>query len=386
MQFPKHFLFGAALSAHQVEGNNVHSNWWHAEQNGFVPPSGIAADHYHQFDSDFAMGRKLGLNAMRISLEWSRLQPKEGVWDKREVEHYHHVFRSLRHRGFIPMVTLFHWTMPQWLLEKGGFETYYGLRAFRKFVRGVASEFGKECQLWITINEPEVFAFESYFFGKHPPFGKSLWRAWKVYRNLIKAHFDAHKILKLYIPHVRVGVAKNVAYHLPHSKSILDRLVVWIANKFGNECFIEKTKHTLDFIGLNYYFTHRLKFSLLKGFENMNEKFPMSEMGTKTFPQGLYYLLRRFQKYDKPLYVTENGIANAHDKMREQFIREHIKAVHQARQEGVQIKGYFYWSLIDTYEFRDGFDRKFGLAEVNYSNLKRTPRISAQLFNSFRKR
>ncbi len=364
----------------------MHNNWWHAENNGLIPKSGIAADHYHQFDSDFAMGRKLGLNSMRISLEWSRLQPREGEWDEREVEHYHHVFRSLRKHGFIPMVTLFHWTMPQWLAEKGGFETEYGLRAFRKFVRGIASEFGKECQLWLTVNEPEVFAFDGYWFAKHPPFVKSLWRAWKVYRNTIKAHKEAYQILKRYIPHVRVGVAKNVAHHEPHSKSVLDKLVVWIANKFGNEYFIDRIKNHLDFIGLNYYFTHRLRFSWRKGFEHMNEQFPKSDMGIKTYPQGLYHLLKRFQKYDKALYVTENGIANATDTMRAQFIREHIKAVHQARLEGAPIKGYFYWSLIDTYEFQDGFDRKFGLAEVDFANLKRTPRVSPQLFTSFRKR
>jgi beta-glucosidase len=160
MHFPKHFLFGAALAGHQVEGNNIHSNWWKAESAGLVPPSGVAANHYHHFDSDFGMAKSLGLNAMRISLEWSRLEPVKGEWDPKAIEHYHHVFRSMKKHGLVPMVTLFHWTMPQWLASKGGFETEYGVKMFRRFVRKVAREYGRYCQLWLTINEPEVFVFE----------------------------------------------------------------------------------------------------------------------------------------------------------------------------------------------------------------------------------
>ncbi len=323
---------------------------------------------------------------MRVSIEWSRLEPEEGKWDLKAVEHYHQVFRSLRKHGLVPMVTLFHWTMPQWLAVKGGFETEAGLKAFRKFVRAVAVEYGKECQLWLTVNEPEVFVFDGYLFAKHPPFYKNIWKALKVYRNVIRAHNQSYAILKKYIPYVRVGVAKNVAFHEPFREgNVLDNLVVKIANYVGNEFFIERIKNRIDFIGLNYYFTHTVKFSLLRGFKPMNEKYPKSDMGMKTYPSGLYHLLKRFNKYYKPLYVTENGIANCTDIMRVRFIHEHVTAVHRARHEGVLVKGYFHWSLIDTYEWQDGFDRKFGLAEVDYTTQKRKLRVSPQLFSSFRK-
>ncbi len=387
MHFPKHFLLGASLAGHQVEGYNTNSNWWHAEQAGQVPPSGAASDHYHLFDSDFAMAHSLGLNAIRLSLEWSRLEPLEGQWDEKAVAHYHHVFKSMRKHGLIPMVTLFHWTMPQWLAERGGFETEVGVKAFRRFVRRIAGEFGEECQLWLTVNEPEVFAFEGYLWGKHVPFRKSIWKTYHVYRNLIRAHRDAYKILKRHIPHVKVGVAKNVAYHEPYRpKHALDRLVVWMARTFGNEFFIDRVRYQTDFIGLNYYFTHTVRFSWRKGFQQMNEVEPKSDMGSKTYPLGLYHLLKRFGKYQKPLYVTENGIANSTDAMRARFIREHLASVARARSENIPIKGYFYWSLIDTYEWQDGFDRKFGLAEVDFSTQKRKPRISHQLFPSMRKK
>lgn len=387
MHFPKHFLFGAALSGHQAEGNNIHSNWWQAESAGLVPPSGAGANHYQHFDSDFAMARGLGLNAMRISIEWSRLQPQYGVWDESAIAHYHQVFRSLQKHGLVPMVTLFHWTMPEWLAQKGGFETEYGVKMFKRFVRRVVKEYGKYCQLWLTINEPEVFAFEGYLWGKHAPFQKNIRKTLRVYRNLIRAHREAYEILKRHIPHVKVGVAKNVAYHEPYRPNhMLDKFVVNIAHKFGNEFFIDRVQNQLDFIGLNYYFTHTLKFGLPRGFVQMNGEFPKSDMGEKTYPLGLYHILKKFTKYGKPMYVTENGIANARDDMRVRFIREHVASVARARSEMIPIKGYFYWALIDTYEWQDGFDRKFGLAEVDFNSQQRKPRISRQVFSSFRKK
>lgn len=387
MHFPKHFLIGAAMAGHQVEGNNLHSNWWDAESQGKIPPSGMAADHYRKFDSDFALAHSLGLNAMRISIEWSRLEPGEGEWNEAAIAHYHHVFKSLRKHGHIPMVTLFHWTMPLWFAERGGFAVASNLKYFKRFVRKVAREYGKHCQLWLTVNEPEVFAFDSYLFGKHVPFEKNARKALTVYRNLFAAHKAAYVILKRYIPHVRVGVAKNVALNIPfRSDHPLDKLVAWVGNKLGNEFFIDRVKNHIDFIGLNYYFTHLVKFDIWSGFIPMNEQFPMSDMGIKTNPQGLYKLLKRFEKYNKPLYVTENGIANASDNMRVRFIKEHLAAVYKARLEGVPVKGYFHWSLLDTYEWQDGFDRKFGLAEVDFQTQKRTLRVANQLFHSFRKK
>ena len=163
----------------------------------------------------------------------------------------------------------------------------------------------------------------------------------------------------------------------------LDQLTVKIARYFGNEFFINRLKNQLDFIGLNYYFTHTLKFDWLAGFKEMNEQFPKSDMGLKTYPKGLYFLLKRFARYKKPLYITENGIANATNEMRERFISEHLDAIAQALGEGISAKGYFYWSLLDTYEWHMGYRLKFGLAEVDYETLNRTPRVQEKFFKTF---
>ncbi len=387
MTLPDHFLVGAALAGHQVEGQNIHSNWWHAEKQGLVPRSGSAANHYHLFDEDFAMAASLGLNSMRISIEWSRIEPKEGQWDLQAIEHYHQVFASMRKHGLTPMVTLFHWTLPQWLAAKGGFETAVGVKTFKRFVTVVAREFAAECQLWLTINEPEVFAFEGYWTKKHVPFRRNILLTLKVYINLIRAHKAAYKIVKQAVPHAQVGLAKNVAYNEPFRKNHwLDKLIVKVANKFGNEFFINCITRQLDFIGLNYYFTHTVRFSWTSGFEEMNKKYPKSAMGFKTYPKGLYHLLKHFAKYRKPLYVTENGIANAADSMREDFIAEHLLEVKRAYAENIPVKGYFYWSLLDTYEWQDGYSLKFGLAEVNLESFERKLRVRKDLFRALRSR
>ena len=246
MHVSKHFLLGAATAGHQVEGNNIHSNWWHEEQLGKMPKSMAAADHFRLFDSDFTMAQKLGLNAMRISIEWSRIEPVEGSWDEVAIAHYHKVFASLRKHGLTPMVTLFHWTMPQWLAAKGGFETEFGVKMFRGFVQKIAREFGTECRLWTTVNEPEVYAFSSYFNGTHPPFQKNLRKALTVYRNLIKAHYVGYDALHKYARFAKVGVAKNVSYAEPlRPGNMLDKLVVKIGQKFGNEFFIDRIKNKL---------------------------------------------------------------------------------------------------------------------------------------------
>ncbi len=385
MQLPKGFLLGAALAGHQVEGNNTDSNWWQAELQGKVPSSGLGADHYHQFDSDFVLAKELGLNAVRISIEWSRIEPREGQWNAEAIAHYHEVFASLQKQGLTPMVTLFHWTLPQWLARKGGLETQFGVQAFAKFIEVIAHEYGHKANLWLTLNEPEVFAFEGYYTAKHVPFRTNLFLALKVYYNLICAHKLAYRILKQVNPSAQVGVAKNVAYNEPFRPNhIFDRLIVKVANKIGNEFFIDRIRKQLDFIGLNYYFTHTVKSKWYFGFEAMNIKHPKSAMGITTYPRGLYFLLKRFSKYRKPIYITENGIANANDEMRGEFIAQHLHAVDEAIRAGVNVKGYFNWALIDTYEWQKGYDLKFGLAEVNYHTLKRTLRLPAKFFNQFR--
>ncbi len=388
---PKGFLLGAASSAHQVEGQNMNSDWWAAEQQGLVPKSGEACDHYNRYDEDFRIAQDIGLNAFRISIEWARIEPLEGKWDKVAIEHYRKVLKKMKELGLTRMVTLHHFTLPLWLAEKGGFESSIGAAAFGRFAWFIAQNLGDEIDLWCTINEPEVYVGMSYSMGKWPPFKKNKLLGFTVLRNLITAHKKAYEAIKQVKPQAQVGLAKNNAYYEAYRKlNPFDRLLAWASDTFGNNYFLRKTSGHLDFIGLNYYFYNSIKFSITGGLKDMNFNFlanhptdpvevQRSDMGWRTFPEGVYHLLKSLKKYHKPIYITENGIANARDDMRKNFIKQHLYWTRRAIDEGADVRGYFYWSLTDNYEWSDGYNPLFGLVEVDYSTQERKIRKSAEV-------
>ncbi len=391
IHLPKGFLLGVASAAHQVEGNNINSDWWAAEEEGKVPKSGIACDHYNRFEEDFQIAHDIGLNAYRISIEWSRIEPEEGKWNKKEVEHYRKVLQTMKAKGLTRMVTLFHFTLPNWIMKKGGFENKQTVEAFTRFAWFAAQNLGDEIDLWCTINEPEVYAGMSYKAGKWPPFKNNIYLLLKVINNLILAHKKAYKAIKQVLPNSQIGLAKNNIYYEAYRKhNFLDQIIVWFSKEIGNSYFIDKVKKEMDFIGMNYYFYNWIKFKFPTGFTDMNFNFAFnrpedpvevqrSDMGWRTFPEGIYHLLMDLKKYNKPIYITENGIANARDDMRQDFIRQHLNWMSKAMKEGADVRGYFYWSLTDNYEWADGYGPRFGLVEIDYPTQKRTIRESASI-------
>lgn len=384
LNIPADFLLGAAISAHQVEGNNLNSDWWHFEKQGKVPPSGSACDHYNRFEEDFQMAKDMGLGAVRISIEWARIEPVENKWDRVAIEHYRKVLKKMKQLGLVRMVTLHHFTLPLWLSEKGGFEHRGGVGAFARFAWFVAHNLGEEIDLWCTINEPEVFAQQGYLKGVWPPFKKyRILQAFQVYRNLAKAHVAAYDAVKGVLPGAQVGIVKNNVYYEP-AGGFFDRLICTAADYLGNQWFLNKIRKQTDFIGLNYYFTRVLKLGF--GIKTVNSPDrPKSDMGWQTYPKGIYHVLSGLKKYRKPVYVTENGIANARDDMRKDYIRQHLVWALKARQEGLDLRGYFYWSLMDNYEWADGFGPRFGLAEVNFETQERKVRPSAGIFKEMKR-
>ncbi len=390
--FPKGFLLGAASAAHQVEGDNLNSDWWYWEQQGRLPKSGQACDHYHRYQEDFGLAKQIGLNAMRISIEWARIEPEEGRWNAQAIEHYKKVLQSMKAQGLTRMVTLWHFTLPKWLADKGGFETKEGIEAFGRFAWFVAQNLGKEIDLWVTINEAEVYTGGSYKMGKWPPFKKNLYLTWRVLDNLILAHKAAYKAIKEALGDVPIGIAKNNSYLEPYRKNNLaDRLIVFVADKIYNHYFLEKIENQLDFIGLNYYFFNRHKFSWRHGMEEMNRNFTFgqisiddqlnrSDMGWFLYPAGIYHLLLDLKRYNKPIYITENGLADAADTRRPKFLCETLGWVSKAVDQGIDVRGYFHWTLTDNYEWDHGFGPRFGLIEMNYATQGRKIRPSAQIF------
>jgi len=397
LKFPKSFLLGAATAAHQVEGNNSKNDWWKYEQMGKLPKSGEACDHYNRYEEDFQIAKKIGLNAIRISIEWSRIEPAEGKWNSKEIEHYKKVLRNLKEQGFTRMVTLHHFTLPTWVANQGGFETKRGVEAFARFAWFVAENLGDEIDLWVTINEPRVYTGQGYIFGVRPPFKKNYLQALNVYLKLIDAHKAAYRAIKEVEPGARVGIVENLPYNEPaYSKHLFDRLLTKFVDFFSGHYFLIRIRNQFDFIGLNYYFYHRLEFHhryiVLDANRNRNEEFrddhsefSRSDMGWRLFPEGLYFLTQQLKKYNKPIYITENGLADAKDTFRYDYIKRALKCLMDSIADGADIRGYFYWSLTDNYEWNDGFWPRFGLVDIDYKTQKRKVRQSARIFKQIKR-
>lgn len=396
-RFPKNFLWGASTSAHQVEGNN--KNDWtsfenknaismaeNAKKMGFFLDkfskdaqkpsnyiSGLACCHAENFDSDFYLANKIGLNAYRFSIEWSRIEPEKGKFDKNAIDHYKKVIRVLRTYKIEPVVTLWHWTLPVWFAQRGGFLKRKNVKYFLRFVKRMAFELKDEVKYFVTLNEPEIYSMNSYFRGIWPPQKKGLVNFYKVTQNLILAHVGSYILIKKMNREAEVGIAKNNTYFEIGKPSFTNKALKKIADKYWNDYFLQKISKYQDFIGLNYYFRNRIE-----GWFNKNRNARTSDLGWDLYPRGIYYVLRDLQKYKKPILITENGLADAQDKNRSWFLTETIKSIAKAIDEGVDVRGYLHWSLIDNFEWDKGFWPRFGLIEIDYKTQKRKIRSSAE--------
>ena len=266
--------------------------------------------------------------------------------------------QSLRDRGIEPFVTLWHFTLPLWFAKKGGFENPKAPEIFARYCGYVVERLGDMAKFWMTMNESMVYASGGYLKGVWPPFNKNFFRFLKVIKTLISSHLASYIIIRKINPELRVGIAKNNIYFESFP----------LISHFWNFYFLNKIKNHLDFIGLNYYFHRKL-------FGNKNKE--VSDMNWEIYPKGIYYLLRELKLYNLPIYITENGLADAKDTKREKFIKEHLFWAHKAIEEGVDLRGYFYWSLLDNFEWAHGFGPRFGLIEVDYETMERKIRPSA---------
>ena len=412
LMFPDHFLWGVATASHQNEGNNTNNDFWAWEQDpshiADQTTSGLACNWWEDAESDFDRAASMGLNSIRLSLEWSRIEPRAGTWDLSALDRYRTMLLALRDRDLEPMVTLHHFSNPQWLAEQGGWKNPGTVAYFERFVRKVIDTLGDQCRLWCTINEPNVYALMAYVTGEWPPGKQNALDFIRVGRNQLRAHAIATHIIQKHNPQAQVGFAKHMAIIEPATNDQMrDRLVASLQRHIINDGFLRsvvqgqfrfpfgiglRTTGTSfaenTFLGLNYYGRHHIRFNLASPgtlFGDLTPAPPETAWPApwhtrEIYPAGITQLVAQLAYYDHPIYVTENGLADADDSQRPGFILAHLAALQKATQQGADVRGYYHWTLIDNYEWAEGWSTRFGLIALDPETQVRTPRPSMELY------
>ena len=408
-KFPKRFLWGASISAHQTEGNN-HNQWsvWELENakskaaqaeyhygdlenwpeikteakhpDNYV--SGVAADHYRRYEKDIALARSLNMNALRFSVEWSRIEPQQGSWDVAAIDHYKKYLTELKRNGIEPVMTLFHFSLPIWFADAGGFEKRSNIKYFVRFAEKVVAELGKDVTYIITLNEPEVYAYESYYLGHWPPAMQSRRTFMSVQLNLIRAHNQVARMIHATNRRYKVSIAKNSNYFYPGDNARLSILSANVMQYFQDDFLLKRVTKTCDFLGVNFYFSNRVY-----GYRVHSPHDQVSDLGWDLSPDDLEHTLERlWVKYKLPLIITENGVADATDAKRQWWMSRTILAMQRAIEAGVDLRGYLHWSLLDNFEWDKGKWPRFGLIHVDYSTMKRSVRPSGRRYGALIKK
>ena len=395
MKFPEDFYWGAATASYQVEGGIENTDWAKAAQEGRVPVAGRSSDHYNRYEEDFDIAKELGHTAHRFSVEWARIEPEEGKFDEDAIKHYREVLQALRARNIEPFITLWHFTLPLWFSESGGFERKDSPEIFARYCAYVVKELGSECTHFSTINEPIVFAGLGWLKGNWPPFKMftlatpfdmtdsgdrdvsrpeisygAFFAYRKVVKNLAKAHNAAYDAIKVIRPEVDVSLVKHVVA-FDANWNPFNRLRAKVQDIFLNHSFLRLVYKKCDSIGLNFY--HYVKFG-------NRPEYKKTDMGWEMVPEGIYNALHSLWKYEKPIYISEAGLADGDDSDRAEYITKQIEATYRAMQDGVDVRGHMYWSLLDNYEWALGYEKRFGLVEIDYETLERKVRPSAYVY------
>ncbi|MBN2388846.1 MAG: glycoside hydrolase family 1 protein [Anaerolineales bacterium] len=406
--FPKGFLWGTATAAHQVEGNNANNNWHRWEQEGHTQgKAGLACDWWGgRWKEDFDRAAEAGQNAHRLSVEWSRIQPTPDTWDEEALERYRTMLRGLRERGLTAMVTLHHFTNPLWLEERKAWENETSAALFEKFVRKTVEALREYCSLWCTVNEPNVYALLAYVAGDFPPGAHSLKRAAVVQANLLRGHAAAYRTIHELQPEARVGFAVQIRPMVPARAWFpLDRLMRNIQFNGINLAFpsgistgvmktpvgsvrIPEAKGTQDYFGLNYYSMDTVAFDLTRPAELFGRRYypEGSDVAVggmnANIPEGIFAAIKWATRLypDVPILITENGIEDADDSLRPRYLVQHLHQVWRTVNFNWPVKGYFFWSLVDNFEWERAWTQRFGLWELDLETQKRTRRPSADLY------
>lgn len=410
-RLPDGFLLGTATSSLQIEGGDRNNNWFRWCEQGRIKDGShciVACDHWNRVEEDVALLKKLNNHTYRMSLEWSRIEPEEGKFDPEAMSHYRWEIETLVGAGIRPLVTLHHFSNPLWFEDSGSWMNPQAIDRFQRYVEYVVSNLGDLVSDWVTINEPNVYAAQSYLLDLWPP-GKSSIRAYlQVARNMVLAHVKAYR--KIHEVRRKMGFGADTlvgaAHHLrvidPKSNLLPERWLARIFHYLFEEIFVTgmaegkllfplgsgyplgKGKY-MDFLGVNYYSRDMVSLSwnpiMLFGKTEPKKGAPVNDLGWEIYPEGLYRVCKFYwDRFRTPVFVTENGVCDAKDQVRARFIYDHLYQVKRLLDDGVDVRRYYYWSLLDNFEWLEGLSIRFGLVEVDYTTQKRTIRRSGMFY------
>jgi beta-glucosidase len=383
VRFPEGFVWGVATAAHQIEGANWNNDWWaweHAPGTPCVEPSGDACDSWHRWPEDVALVADLGLGSYRFSLEWSRIEPEEGEWSHAAMAHYRAICQALLDRRIEPTVTFHHFTTPRWVVDRGGWENPETADRFARFCQRAAGELADVLRRACTLNEPNIVAFDGWRLGFFPP-GKQDGRLrHRVNGVFIEAHRKAVDAIRAAAPGVPVGLtlAMNEWHAIDDDEATAKR--VHRIRKAMEDVYLDAV-HGDDFLGVQTYTRFRIGRQGLAGSEHGVPVIPT--MGYEYWPDALQTTLRRAWDHTGgkvPLLVTENGIATEDDQQRIAYIRTALEGVIGCLADGIDVRGYIYWSLLDNFEWALGYGPRFGLVAVDRTSFTRTVKDSGTWF------
>jgi beta-glucosidase len=409
-RFPDGFLWGAATSSHQVEGDNVDNDWWDWEQvPGHVVDgtrSGAAAMWWDgRAEDDLARAAELGHNAHRFGLEWSRLEPSPGVFDLTAFARYRAIFEHARALGMSIMVTLNHFTLPRWAAESGSWLARETVERFAAFASRCASTLGDVVDRWATLNEPNVLALMGYAGDRWPPGLGQVGAFARALANMMRAHAAGYRAVHEVLPDASVGIVLSLPSFVGARPRRSDATAAagqdWIFNGVVLAALdrgrllpplalgpkrIDGLARSFDWIGVNYYGRYHVQFDPSAPQRAFGRHIDVGNVKTETndwgapHPAGLTEQLVRLSRFAVPLFVTENGVYDNDDRVRPGYLVEHVRAVHAAIESGADVRGYFHWSLIDNFEWAEGWSTRFGLIGLDPGTQERTVRGSASVF------
>jgi len=408
---PENFLMGTATASVQIEGGDKNNTWYKWCEEGRIKDGShciTACDHWNRVEEDTELLKELNVNTHRMSLEWSRIEPKPGVFSNEAIEHYRYEIELLIKNGIIPFVTLHHFSEPLWFDELGGWTKEENSRYFLEYTQYVVEKLGDLVSDWVTFNEPNVYTKFGYIFGLWPPGKRSLIRSFKVYTELINTHIKAYEIIHRvrnsmgfkgktkvgFAMHIRVFcgisatgkmIAKLVDYlfHELYLEGMVRGRFKFPLSKKGYKC---RKGTYVDFIGINYYTRNIVEFELNPSnlFHNLrcDNRLEKNDLGWDIYPEGIYMVCKKYyERYKLPIYITENGISDKNDTKRPGFIADHLAYVAKAIAEGIDIQRYYHWTLMDNFEWLEGESAYFGLYHCNFKDQKRTIRPSGKLYS-----